>query len=251
MKKRWLDGVLVAITILVIAGVGFALRPQHTPTTATSPSAVQVDRPPTQTEQRPGVLFVTDSYAAGIGLAENYYGCRTAVRMGWMCTLSAEPGTGYISGGPANRFSLGDDKGLSTSFNERLPGLRKMTHPDIVIFDGGRNDNFVPVDAEFEVITATLAEARRLWPAAKIVFIRPRSLADPRDDLGFDDQFIANLQAQPDLNILVVDPISRFADTDTSDFLADHGSAPNQKGELALSTALFDSLSDNGFVPTT
>lgn len=252
MKKvRWLDGALIALTILVVAGLGFALRPQHTPTTTTDPATAHVDRPGPPVDQRPTALFVTDSYAAGIGLAEAYYGCRAGVKMGWLCALSAEPGTGYVSGGSANRFPLGQDKGPSTSFDERLPGLRKTVHPDIVVFDGGRNDNFVPKDAEFEVMTATLTEARRIFPLAKIVFVRPRILSNPSDDLGYDDDFIANLQAQPDLDIEVVDPIGRLAGTDTSGLVANDGSTPNQRGEVALSLALFDSLSDNGFAPPT
>jgi len=251
MKRiRWLDRALLALTILVIAGLGFVLWPKPTPTIATKPGDVQIDRPPLLVEDRPTALFVTDSYAAGIGLAENYYGCRAAVRMGWLCALSAEPGTGYVSGGPANRFDLGEGE-KSKSFNERLPGLRKMTHPEIVVFDGGRSDDFVPKDAEFDVMLATLTEARRLWPASKIVFIRPRILSDPANDLGFDDEFIANLQAQPDLNIVVVDPIRRFAGMNTSGLLTDKGTAPNQPGEIVLAAALFDSLSDNGFAPKT
>jgi hypothetical protein len=248
---RWLDGAAIALSILVVAGLGFALRPQHTPTRTTDPASAQVDRPAPPALNAPSALFVTDSYAAGIGLAETYYGCRAAVRMGWLCDLSAEPGTGYVSGGSANRFPLGEDEGLSTAFIERLPKLRRTTHPDIVVFDGGRNDNFVPKDAEFEAMSATLTQARRIWPAAKIVFIRPRLLSSPADDLGFDDDFIAGLQAQPDTDIVVVDPIGRFADTDTSGMLANNGSTPNQRGELALSGALFDSLSDSGLAATT
>jgi hypothetical protein len=70
----------------------------------------------------------------------------------------------------------------------------------------------------------------------------------PNDDLGFDQDFIDRLRADPATgDIVVVDPISRFADTDTSALLSPDGSYPNQDGAVALSSALVDELSANGF----
>jgi hypothetical protein len=250
-KTGWSDIAAFALTIAVLAGLGFVLRPQHTPRITVTPSAAHVDRPQPPANTRPSALFINDSYMGGLGLKEMYYGCMAAVRMGWLCDISAEPGTGYISGGPANRFDLKYGKGPSTSFDERIPGLADRHAPDIVVLDGGRNDHFAPSDAVFAVMSATIADVRQTWPTAKIVFIRPRLLDRPDDDLGCDDDFIARLRAEPAAHdLVVVDPISRFTGTDTSSMLSRDGT-PDQAGELALSSALMDSLSDNGLAATT
>jgi hypothetical protein len=104
----------------------------------------------------------------------------------------------------------------------------------------------------FDVMSATIADVRQTWQRARIVFIRPRVLARPDDDLGFDDEFIARLQAEPAAqDLVVIDPISRFTATDTSTLLSDNGTHPNQQGEAALSSALVDSLLEQGFASIT
>jgi lysophospholipase L1-like esterase len=93
---------------------------------------------------------------------------------------------------------------------------------------------------------------RQNWPTARIVFIRPRLLTRPNDDLGFGDEFFARLLADPAMrDVVVVDPINRLAGTNTADMLEDDGIHPNRAGDLALSSALVDSLRDHGFAPTT
>jgi hypothetical protein len=97
-------------------------------------------------------------------------------------------------------------------------------------------------------MTSTIAAVHEIWPAAKTVVIRPRSLDRPSDDLGFDNDFIDRLRAEPAAQgVVVVDPINRFAETDTSALLSDDRSHPNQDGAAALSSALVDELSANGF----
>jgi lysophospholipase L1-like esterase len=246
-KPRWSDVAAIVVATAILAGLAFVLRPQHTPTLTVAPSTARVERPQPPPPVGPSVLFVSDAYTGGVGLKELYYGCTAALRMGWQCELSAEPGTGYISGGDANRF-VNPDIGPSTSFDERLPKLADTYKPDIVVLDGGRSDLFAPTDDEFAVMTATIQTVHQIWPAARIVFIRPRTLDRPNDDLGFNDDFIARLRADPVAkDVVIVDPIRRFADTDTSALLAPDRSHPNQDGAAALSSALVDELSANGF----
>lgn len=250
-RTCWFDLAAIVLTIAVLAGLGFALRQQHTPTITVAPSAAHVDRPQPPAKTLPSALIIGDAYASGSGLAEMSYGCMAAAKMGWLCDVSVQPGTGYISGGVANRFVL-EYMGPSTSFAERLPGLAAMYDPDVVILDGGRNDHLAPPDAVFDVMSATIADVRQTWQRARIVFIRPRVLARPDDDLGFDDEFIARLQAEPAAqDLVVIDPISRFTATDTSTLLSDNGTHPNQQGEAALSSALVDSLLEQGFASIT
>lgn len=248
--KRAGDVAAVVVAVLVIAGLAYVLRPQHSPTIAVDPAAAQVERPHSADQPRKTMLFIGDSYVAGTGLDETSYGCMAASRMGWYCKVSAGPGTGYISGGPANRFEL-DYIGESTSFNERLPGLALSYQPDIVVLDGGRNDLFVPPDTVYDAMVSTIADVRRTWPAATVVVIRPRFLSRPADDLGFDDAFFNRLMDEDITQqmVVVVDPIERLVDADTTGMVGADGLHPNRNGELSMSAALFDSLVQAGFVP--
>jgi lysophospholipase L1-like esterase len=242
-RRRYFDLAAIAVTIAVFAGVGLVLDPQETPTLRVDPSAARVDRPQPAASTLPSVLFIGDSYTAGNGLAEMSYGCMAAVRMGWLCDLSAVPGTGYISGGQANRFIVDPYVGPSTSFAERIPNLAEKYQPDLVILDGGRNDVFVPRDGVFRAMSAAIDQVRHTWPGAEIVLVRPRLLGKPDDDLGFDDDFFDHLKAQHAAEgMVVVDPISQLAGIDTSGMLRADGMHPNQPGEQALSSALVNSL---------
>jgi hypothetical protein len=250
-RTRWFDVAAIALTVAIIVGLGFVLHPRETATIAVAPSTANVDRPQHPAAQRPSVLFIGDSYTAGRGVSEMSYGCMAAVRMGWLCHLSAVPGTGYISGGPANRSIVDPYIGPSTSFAERIPKLAAKYQPDIVILDGGRNDFFPPREDVFKAMSATIGDARRAWPTATIVFIRPRFLARPGDDLGFDDDFINRLKSEPATRgVLILDPIRSLTDTDTSTLLSADGKHPNAQGEQSLSTAFLDSLVASG-VPVT
>jgi lysophospholipase L1-like esterase len=248
--KRALDIAALVVAVAVIAGLVYALRPQHTPAVAVEPSAAHVDRPQPADEARKTMLFIGDSYVTGTGLDETSYGCMAAARMGWYCKVSAGPGTGYISGGPANRFEL-EYIGESKSFDERLPGLALTYKPDIVVLDGGRNDQFVPSDTVYDAMVSTIADVRRAWPAATVVVIRPRFISKPADDLGYDDGFFDRLRAEDVTQQMVViaDPIGQLTDNDTSDLVDSDDIHPTRQGELAMSTALFDSLIELGFVP--
>ena len=113
----------------------------------------------------------------------------------------------------------------------------------MVVLDGGRNDEFPPRQYVFAAMVSTIAEVRRTWPEARIVFIRPRFLAKPDGDLGFDDGFMARLEADPAARgVIFIDPISSFAGTDTSGLLSSDGVHPNRQGDQHLTTALVDSL---------
>jgi hypothetical protein len=253
-RTRWLDIAAIALAVAVIAGMCFVLRPQHTPTVKVTPFAARVDRPQLAPQPGPSVLFIGDSYVSGSGPKEMSYSCMAAVRMGWLCALSGVPSTGYIAGGPKSRFHVNEDIGTSTTFAERVPHLGLMYRPDIVVLDGGRYDFGLPRDDVFNAMTWTLGAVRHTWPLARVVFIRPRLLARPTDDLGFDNQFIDRLRAEPvALGVVVVDPIARLSHLDTSTMLSSKGmhpnrvgAYPNQEGALALSSALVDSLVAEG-----
>lgn len=248
------DKAAMAAGLAGLAMLAVALRPQHTPMAGPeSPAAVAIDRPAPPAVNRPTALIIGDNYTSGSGLAEISYDCQAAQRMGWLCVQASEPGTGYISGGDANRFTI--DKTTqrqSTSFGERMPGLGPKYQPDVVILDGGRSDTFVPGDRLFDVMRATLWQVRATWPNARVVLVRPRLLSKPDDDLGFDDDFIGRLGGAAGIDdLIVVDPILRFKDSGTHGLIAADGRDPSLDGEHALGAALADALTQSGFVPAT
>jgi hypothetical protein len=249
-RTRWFDTAAVALAVAVVVGLGFALRSDDTATIAVDPSTVHIERPQPSEAPRPSVLYIGDSYTLGNGSAEMSYACMAAVQMGWFCNLSALPGTGYISGGPANRFLVDPYLGMSTSFIERIPHLAAVYQPDVVVLDGGRNDELAPVEDVFLAMRATIEEASEVWPTATIVFIRPRFLRKPSDNLGFSAAFIARLKsAAPDM--ILLDPIKTFADINTSSMLGKDKVHPNRQGEFAIMSALVESLSSYRFaIPT-
>ena len=249
--KCWSDIGAVVAAVAVVGGLGYALRPQDTAMTAAPAAAAAVERPQPTQSAAPSVLFIGDSYTGGSGLAELSPSCVAATHMGWLCRLAAVPGTGYISGGPANRFTVDPYASESTSLAERIPRLAKIYEPSVVVLDGGRNDEFPPRDDVFKAMAATIDQVRRAWPTATLVFVRPRWLDHPEDDLGFDDDFIANLLVQPGAEgMVVIDPISWFIGRDTSGMLSNDRTHPNQQGEQQLAKALVDSLLAHGLAVT-
>lgn len=245
------DRTLAVAAIIAVAALGFALRPQHTPIVTGIPAA-EVSRPALPIAQHPTALVISDAYTSGSGATEASYACKAAKEMGWLCKLAAEPGTGYISGGTANRFSINQGTGKSTSFGERITMLANYYSPDIVIFDGGRDDVFAPPVTRFQVTVSAIAQAHQTWPKARIVFVKPRLLSKPDDDLGVDagiETLLRDASGVPDL--VVIDPILSFKNTDTKGLISIDGTNPNRAGEQALAQAMVKELEQNGMRPAT
>lgn len=243
---------LVVAAAAAVAGLTFALRPQHTPIAPVVPSAAPVDRPHAPAISRPTALVIADAYTSGSGLAETSYGCMAATRLGWLCKLAAEPGTGYVSGGTANRFDIDQGSGRSTSFAERLAALAGTYKPEVVILDGGRNDTFVPLDARVDVMASTIWQAHQTWPDARFVFVKPRFLDRPDDDLGISDEVINRVKSASGVqDLVVVDPIGSFRDTNITGLLTKDRVGPSRAGELALGSALAEALTQSGMAPAT
>lgn len=254
-KSRRHDTALAVTVVLALAGLGFALWPRPTPVAAIDPASVRIDRPSLAAGGQPTALIISDGYTAGSGLAETSYGCRAVTSLGWLCKAESEKGTGYVAGGPDNRIELKAGAGASTSFEERISRVARTVAPDMVILDGGREDVFASPEARFQAMVTTLARTRQTWPGARIVVVAPRVLDKPRDDLGLDKELIDVLREESGVkDLVVVDPIARFAKTDTAPLLSRDGkddTAPNLAGERALSEALAAALSGKGLRPTT
>ncbi|GFG54412.1 hypothetical protein CQY20_00935 [Mycolicibacterium agri] len=240
-RTRLFDIAAIALAIAIAIGAATLSRSAGALVSAETAPAATVQRQ-ANTATRSLALFIGDSYTAGKHSAEMSYGCRAAVQLGWLCALSARGGTGYISGGPANRWS---DPGIgeSHSFKERVSHLATQYSPNVVVLDGGRNDVFAPREDVYKTMVSTFSQVRRAWPDARIVFMRPRFMADPRDNLGFDDAFITRLKSDPAAHgVTFVDPISTFIGTDTSVLLGADGVHLNREGEDLMTKAVVDAL---------
>jgi lysophospholipase L1-like esterase len=240
-RTRWFD--LGAIALVIAISVGIAITAFSGGAAGSVPTE-STARPPSQhaTDAPPLTLFIGDSYTAGESSAEMSYGCRAVVEIGSLCAVSAMAGTGFVSGGPANRW-VNPYGGESSSLGERIPHLAAQYDPAVVVLDGGRNDVFATRKFVYTEMIRTITAIRRTWPNAQIVFVRPRFLANPGDDLGFGDDFMKQLQSDPATQgVTFVDPISSFADTDTSALLGPDGIHPNHEGYRRLTSALLDSL---------
>lgn len=252
-RRGWRgDAAMLFFCITSVAGLCLALWPRPTPTLTVPPSAAGVTRPAPLGPDRPVAFYIGDGYTSGSGLAETSYGCVAATTLGWLCKAASEPETGYLSGGPANRFDLKDGAGASTSFGERISRVADAYDPDVVILDGGRNDVFAKPEARFEATVRTIAQVRQTWPDARIVFVAPRFLDKPKDNLGIDKEVIDLIRETSGVkDLVVVDPIAGFDKTDTAGLVARDGVKPNRAGEQALGAALAAALSKEGLRPTT
>ena len=240
-RTRWFDVGASALAVAVMVGLSVSSCSVGEAGSAATPPA-PATRSQATSDAHPLALFIGDSYVAGDGSDELSYSCRAAVEMGWLCALAARGGTGYISGGVANRWA-DPVVGKSLSFSEQISHVAAKYDPDYVLLDGGRNDLFARREVTYAKMVSTLSEARRTWPRAQVIFIRPRFLAKPRDDLGFDHRFMDSLKSDPATQgVIFIDPITSLAGTDTSTLLATDGIHPNAAGKNAMSLALLVSL---------
>lgn len=252
VRFRSADAALALTAVIAVGGLGFALWPRPTSVAAVDPAGVRIERPALESVAQPTAVIISDSYTAGSGLSETSYGCAAVTRMGWLCKTASEKETGYISGGPDNRIEREDGSRTSTSFGERISQAATIYDPDVVILDGGREDVTAEPRARFEATVRTIALAHRTWPDARIVFVAPRFLDKPADDLGIDDKVIDLIREISGVrNLVVVDPIKRFEKTDTAPLLSRDGTSPNQAGERVLGDALADELSRQAIRPAT
>ncbi|MDH6196215.1 lysophospholipase L1-like esterase [Mycobacterium frederiksbergense] len=240
-RTRWFDIGAVVFAVAIVVGIaGVSCSARETGPLAAPPNVSGGG--PAPADARPLALFIGDSYTAGKSSAEMSYGCRAAVEMGWLCALAAVGDTGYIAGGPAYRWT-DPYLGSSLSYSERVAHLSAKYDPAVVVLDGGRNDDFASQKYRFDAMLSTIVEVRRTWPHATVVFIRPRLLANPGDNVGLDDNFMALLQSEPGAQgVVFIDPIYSFVDTDTSRLLGPDGVHPNREGERLMTRTLVDAL---------
>ena len=119
-RTRSFDVAAMALAIAISVGVAGVSCSAGTATPVAARSDLANQQEP-NAQTRPLALFIGDSYTEGGGSAEMSYGCRAVVQMDLLCAVSATGGTGYISGGAANRW-VDQYVGKSLSISERTVG---------------------------------------------------------------------------------------------------------------------------------
>jgi lysophospholipase L1-like esterase len=214
---------------------------------------------------RPSALFIGDVYTIGPEggpTPDSGYACLTATKMGWDCSVVAQDGTGYVSGGPGHRLrkEYGVRDTDSTSISERFPRLRELYRANVVVLDAGRNDIRFDMADVRNAFERTLRQAMEAWPNSRIVVIAPFLIAQPAihpPDLSgqtIGDQLESVLRSSPDFDaVTFVDPaaLKWFDGVDTSKYTADDGVHPNVAGEQKIAELLTAALTHAGLANVT
>jgi GDSL-like Lipase/Acylhydrolase family len=244
--RRWWGTAVVLFAVLVM-GAYFRFTPA---TDAVGSSVADVGAHP------PSALFIGDSYTEGPSTPDASYGCMTASALGWKCAIAAQGGTGYVTGGPGHRVQLGESVPPSTSFVERLPHLRQLYQPDIVVIDGGRNDVELDIQEVDRTLAYTVRQVIEAWPKSRIAVIAPWFVNEPvikptaLAGRTIGDEFRSVLRSSHDFDSVdLVDPgaLGWFTGVDTSSYLSSDGIHPNTEGVKKIAEMLTAAFADEGF----
>ncbi len=253
---------LAAMAVVAAIAVGFALWTAPAPPQGRAGSdAFRRFSLPSLPTTQPSALYIGDSYTMGPGTYDLGYACLTSTNMGWQCNISAQPGTGYLAGGPGARWNrivgaLDED---STNLSERMPRIRDLYRADVVFLDAGRNDiqfDMVYVRTMFEY---TVRRAMEAWPNSRIVVIAPWFIWEPAiRPLGLEgrtigDEFESVLRSSPDFDaVLLIDPakLNWFANVDVSPYLSEDHNHPNIAGNKQITELLTAALTEYGLART-
>ena len=179
---------IIAVVVLLFAGSGLFLAVTHfghtsarravaaairpgtsgRPSSATKAASTNgVDRDATT----PGagaihdVLFVGASYTAGLGASPQTEGYAYLLgrQPGWRTQVNGVSGTGFLNPGPHGH----------QTFAERIAHQPTHPHPDVVVFQGGRNDVGYPAAQLRAAAIRTVELTRKRFSGAEVVFLGP------------------------------------------------------------------------------
>jgi acyl-CoA thioesterase I len=111
------------------------------------------------------VLFVGASYTAGLGATPSTDGYAYLIgrRPGWRTQVDGVAGTGFLNPGPHG----------GQTFAERIAHLPTEPHPDLVVFQGGRNDVGYPQSRLLTAAIATADLAHKRFHGSQVIFLGP------------------------------------------------------------------------------
>jgi lysophospholipase L1-like esterase len=146
--------------------------------------------------------------------------------MGWHYVCRVRGGTGFVS------------TGSSDTFGDRL--ARTVIRPEVVIIEGGGNDNRHPHDLVEQAARETLTRTREHLPKARIVLLGPLALhRQDRPRMAALGQHLAAAAAAA--NVEHIDASGWFAEGADGLVTADRVH-PNEKGAGVLAERIVRAL---------
>jgi len=159
-------------------------------------AGLKTERTPTAIHD---ALFVGASYTQGLGANPPTagYAYLIASTPGWRAQVDGVSGTGYLNPGPHG----------NQTFADRIAHLPTRPHPDLIVFQGGRNDTGYPMPKLRAAIIATVALTRRHFSGAQIVFLGPipAGVPVPRNQVAVENTLRSAAAA---CKVTFIDPIA-------------------------------------------
>lgn len=231
--RRFVVAILLVLALASCSAEGPALTASKAPP---SPSqAVPTDAPAVAV---PRVLIFGDSYTAGEGAADatEGYAYRMGPAMGWDVTVDGVGGTGYVN------TSRG--KG---AYLDRLAASDYTDSFDIVLIEGGTNDQGTPATIFSAAVDDTLTVFADRFPRARIImlglFSWERSIASKKTAVN-----TALRAAAAARGFEFVDSLTEkwFTASDTGTLINSENNHPNADGYAIMAARLTDDLRAGG-----
>jgi GDSL-like Lipase/Acylhydrolase family len=199
--------ILLVATVVVVAGVAVSLAAtqlNHSSAHHSVVAAAKLLHSSTRTSAAAlpdhDVLFVGASYTAGLGAYPQTDGYAYVIgrEPGWRAQVDGVSGTGFLNPGPR-----GDQ-----TFAERIAHLPNHPRPELVVFQGGRNDVNYPSAQLRSAAIETAALTRKRYAGAQVVFLGPipAHVPAPADQLAVAETLRS---AAASCKAIFVDPIEQ------------------------------------------
>jgi lysophospholipase L1-like esterase len=109
------------------------------------------------------MVVIGDSWAAGLYADPAHaLGQVAAARLGWSVTVDAVSGPGYLNGADVER-----------SYAARVADLHARSGVDVVVLQGGSNDQTEPVELLDDAVRQTLGRVAERFPGARRLMLGP------------------------------------------------------------------------------
>jgi acyl-CoA thioesterase-1 len=201
------------------------------PTTVAVPEKATLDAVP----DGASVLVFGDSYTAGYGAnpREEGYAYKLGPLTGWDVAVEGIGSTGYLSPGNNNQGT----------FKQRIEGLPYGDEFDLVILQGGSNDQNEDIAGLAGAIESTVGTIRTHYPSAQLVMVGPVSLRyNPPADKATVNEVIATYAADNDIPF--ISPIGErwFTDGPGDGLINTELGHPNNKGYDLIAQLMSEAL---------
>ncbi len=185
------------------------------------------------------------SYTAGLGAtpSTNGYAYDVGRMPGWRTQVDGVAGTGFLNRGPFNQGTFAD----------RIPLLPTTPHPDLIVFQGGRNDVSYPSAQLRAAVINTADLTRKRFHGAQLVFLGPipAKVPAPADEVTVERTLRSAAAA---CHAIFIDPIEQawITPSNESGYAGPVPAHPDNEGYAYIAQRLVADLQqlypDNGQV---